>query len=85
MLWLANFSDSQKSHMLYYRVQRRIKNPVKQLWWSFFAKIATVLQYSEALFALEASGLGMISSMWLDGGKDIQSVKSSWSIFVFRA
>ena len=31
-------------------------------------------------FLLRASGLGLKSSMRLDGRKDIQSVKSVWSI-----
>ena len=33
------------------------------------------------IFTLRASGLGLISSMRLDGRKDIQSLKSAWSIF----
>lgn len=31
---------------------------------------------------LKASGLGLFSSTRLDGSKDIQSVKSAWSIFI---
>lgn len=31
---------------------------------------------------LKASGLGLFSSTRLDGSKDIQSVKSGWSIFI---
>ena len=32
------------------------------------------------VFALRASVLGLITSMRLDGRKDIQSLKSAWSI-----
>ena len=32
------------------------------------------------VFALRVSELGLISSMRLDGRKDIQSVKSAWSV-----
>ena len=33
---------------------------------------------------LRGSGLGLIPSMWWDGRKDIQSVKSTWSIWELR-
>ena len=49
-----------------------------------FNCVLLIIQFAEGLNLLMTHELGLISSLGLDGRKDVQPIKSTWSIYIQR-